>query len=117
MESIEGVTTAQAINYWYNILDSELKDLVRARVLSLPSGNPPTLEFVFLATDSIAVNLAREKAAMPIVDYSKARRERKILCQNCSTSILKTRRTRRLQVQTASGEILFWLWICYSPSG
>ena len=36
-------------------------------MLSLPSSNPPTLEFVFLATDSIAVNLAREKATMPIV--------------------------------------------------
>ena len=65
--STKGVTTAQAINYWYNILDFELKDLVRARVLSLPSGNPPTLEFVFLANDSIGVNLAREKAATPIV--------------------------------------------------
>lgn len=67
VESTEGVTVAQAINYWYNILDSELKKLVRARVLSLPSGNPPTLEFVFLATDSIALNLARERAAMPMI--------------------------------------------------
>ena len=47
MKSTEGVTIAQAINYWYNILDSELKDLVRARVLSLPSGNTPTLELSF----------------------------------------------------------------------
>ena len=68
VESTEGITTPQAIKYWYNILDSELKDLVRARVLTLPSSNPPTLEFVFLATDSIVVNLAREKAAMPIMD-------------------------------------------------
>ena len=67
VECTEGVTPAQAINYWYHILESELKDLVRARVLSLPSNNPPTLEFVFLATDSIAVNLAREKASMPMM--------------------------------------------------
>ena len=42
VESTEGITSAQAINYWYNILDFELKDFVRARVLSLLSGNPPT---------------------------------------------------------------------------
>ena len=36
-------------------------------MLSLSFRNPPTLEFVFLATDSIAVNLAMKKAAMPIV--------------------------------------------------
>ena len=37
-------------------------------MLSLPFGNPPTLEFVFLAINSIDVNLAREKIAMPVVD-------------------------------------------------
>ena len=68
MESTEGVTIAQAMNYWYNILDSELKDLVRARMLRLPSSNPPTMEFVFLAINSIAFNLAREKVAMAFMD-------------------------------------------------
>ena len=39
--------TNQAINYWYNILDFELKNLVSAKVLSLSLSNLPTLEFVF----------------------------------------------------------------------
>ena len=35
--------------------------------MSLLIGNPPTLEYVFLAVDSIGVNLARKKLAMLII--------------------------------------------------
>lgn len=35
--------------------------------MSLPFGNPPTFKFVFLPTYSIRVNLAKEKAAMPMI--------------------------------------------------
>ena len=72
VECTEGVTPTQAIHYWYNILDAELKDLVRARVLSLPITQAPTLEYVFLTTDAISVNLAREKALMPLTKPVKA---------------------------------------------
>ena len=72
VECTEGVTPTQAIHYWYSILDAELKDLVRARVLSLPITQAPTLEYVFLTTDAILVNLAREKALMPMSKPVKA---------------------------------------------
>ena len=36
-------------------------------MLTLLYGSPPILEFVFLATDSIGVNLAKKKATMPIM--------------------------------------------------
>ena len=72
MECTEGITPTQAIHYWYSILDAELKDLVRARVLSLPIAQAPTLQCVFLTTDAISVNLAREKALMPMSKPVKA---------------------------------------------
>ena len=45
---------------------------MRARVLSLPITQAPTLEYVFLTTDAISVNLAREKALMPMSKLVKA---------------------------------------------
>lgn len=41
--------------------------MVRARVLSLPFGNLPNLEYIFLAIDSITISLARGRVAMPSV--------------------------------------------------
>ena len=72
VECTEGVTPTQAIQYWYSILDVELKDLVQARVLSLPITQAPTLEYVFLTTDAISVNLAWKKALMPMNKPVKA---------------------------------------------
>lgn len=64
MEETEGVTLPQAIQHWYGILEPKVKELERARVLSLPLTQTTTLEFVFITTDAIAVNLARERATM-----------------------------------------------------
>jgi hypothetical protein len=40
-----GVTELQAVQYWYNILDKELKTLVRNEALQV--GEPPSLRFIF----------------------------------------------------------------------
>lgn len=72
VESTEGDTPAQSIQYWYSILEAELMDLVRARVLSLPIGELATLEYVFITTEAISINLAREKATMPFSRVAKA---------------------------------------------
>jgi hypothetical protein len=50
------------VQYWYNILDKELKTLVHNEVLRL--GEPPTLRFVFETSERIEINLLEEKAAM-----------------------------------------------------
>jgi hypothetical protein len=48
--------------HWYNILDKELKTLVRIEVLRL--GEPPILRFVFETSELIEINLLEEKVAM-----------------------------------------------------
>jgi hypothetical protein len=60
--AIHGVTEQQAVQHWYNILDKELKTLVRNEALRLD--DPPTLRFVFETSEWIEINLLEEKAAM-----------------------------------------------------
>jgi hypothetical protein len=57
-----GVTEQQAVQYWYSILDKELKTLVRNEALRL--GKPPTLRFIFETLKRIEINLLEEKATM-----------------------------------------------------
>jgi hypothetical protein len=57
-----GVTEQQAVQHWYNILDKELKILVRNEALRM--GEPPSLPFVFETSERIEINLLEEKAAM-----------------------------------------------------
>jgi hypothetical protein len=57
-----GVTEQQAVQHWYNILDKELKTLVRNEALRM--GEPPLLRFVFETSERIEINLLEEKAAM-----------------------------------------------------
>jgi hypothetical protein len=57
-----GVTEQQAVQHWYNILDKELKTLVRNEALRM--GEPPSLRFVFETSERIEINLLEEKAAM-----------------------------------------------------
>jgi hypothetical protein len=56
-----GVTGQQAVQHWYNILDKELKTLVRNEALRM--GEPPLLRFVFETSEWIEINLLEEKAA------------------------------------------------------
>jgi hypothetical protein len=57
-----GITKQQAVQHWYNILDKELKTLVRNEALQI--GEPPSLQFVFETSERIEINLLEEKAAM-----------------------------------------------------
>jgi hypothetical protein len=57
-----GVTEQQTVQYWYSILDKELKTLVRSEALRM--GEPPSLQFVFETSEWIEINLLEEKAAM-----------------------------------------------------
>jgi hypothetical protein len=57
-----GVTEQQVVQHWYNILDKELKTLVRNEELQM--GEPPSLRFVFKTSERIEINLLEEKAAM-----------------------------------------------------
>jgi hypothetical protein len=57
-----GITEPQAVQHWYNILDKELKTLVRNEALRM--GEPPSLRFVFKTSEQIEINLLEEKAAM-----------------------------------------------------
>jgi hypothetical protein len=57
-----GVTEQQVVQHWYNILDKELKTLVRNEALRM--GEPPSLRFVFETSERIEINLFEEKAAM-----------------------------------------------------
>jgi hypothetical protein len=57
-----GVTEPQAVQHWYNILDKELKTLVRIEALRMEE--PPSLRFVFETSERIEINLLEEKATM-----------------------------------------------------
>jgi hypothetical protein len=61
-----GVTEQQAVQHWYNILDKELKTLVRNEVLRL--GVPPILRFIFETLERIEINLLEEKAVMGFLE-------------------------------------------------
>jgi hypothetical protein len=58
----QGVTEQQVVQHWYNILDKELKTLVRNEALRM--GEPPSSRFVFETSEWIEINLLEEKAAM-----------------------------------------------------
>jgi hypothetical protein len=62
ISAIHGITEQQAVQHWYNILDKELKTLVRNEALRL--GEQPTLRFIFETSERIEINLLEEKAAM-----------------------------------------------------
>jgi hypothetical protein len=62
ISTTHGITEQQAVQYWYSILDKELKTLVRNE--ALPLDEPPTLRFVFETSERIEINLFEEKAAM-----------------------------------------------------
>jgi hypothetical protein len=62
ISATHGVIEQHAIQHWYNILDKELKTLVRNEALQL--GVPPTLWFVFETSERIEINLLEEKAAI-----------------------------------------------------
>jgi hypothetical protein len=66
ISATHGVTEQQAVQHWYNILDKELKTLVRNEVLRL--GAPPTLRFIFETSEQIKINLLEEKAAMGFLE-------------------------------------------------
>jgi hypothetical protein len=57
-----GITEQQAVQHWYNILDKELKTLVRNEALQM--GEPPSLRFGFETSEWIEINLLEEKATM-----------------------------------------------------
>jgi hypothetical protein len=64
-----GVTEQQAVQHWYNILDKELKTLVRNEALRM--GEPPLLRFVFETSERIEINLLEEKAAMGFLKHEE----------------------------------------------
>jgi hypothetical protein len=57
------------VQHWYNILDKELKTLVRNEALQLDE--PPTLRFVFETSERIEINLLEEKVAMGFLKREK----------------------------------------------
>jgi hypothetical protein len=69
ISATHGVTKQQAMQHWYNILDKDLKTLVRNEALRL--GEPPTLRFIFETSKRIEINLLEEKAAMGFLKHEK----------------------------------------------
>jgi hypothetical protein len=55
----QGVTEAQAIQFWYGILDKELQ--WRIRDVTLMSDNSPTLAHVFALSKKIKLNMVEER--------------------------------------------------------
>ncbi len=55
----QGVTKAQAVQFWYGILDKELRR--RARDVTLMSDDSPTLAHVFALFEKIEFNMVEEK--------------------------------------------------------
>jgi hypothetical protein len=62
ISATHGVTEQQAMQYWYSIMDKELKTLVRNEALRLDE--PPILRFIFETSERIEINLLEEKATM-----------------------------------------------------
>jgi hypothetical protein len=50
---------AQAVEFWYGILDKELQR--RARNVTLMSDDSPTLAHVFVLSEKIKLNMVEEK--------------------------------------------------------
>lgn len=68
-------------------MDFEFNNFIIIRVLNLPSKNPPSLEYVFFATNSISINFIRKKTTMPIIEkVSKTVKKAKVVLAN--TTIL-----------------------------
>jgi len=55
----QGVTEAQAVQFWYGILDKDLRR--RARDVTLMSDDSPTLAHVFALSKKIELNMVEEK--------------------------------------------------------
>jgi hypothetical protein len=53
------VTEAQAVQFWYGILDKELRR--RARDVTLMSDDSPTLAHVFALSKKIELNMVEER--------------------------------------------------------
>jgi hypothetical protein len=62
------------MQHWYNILDKELKTLVRNEALRL--GEPPILRFVFKTSERIEINQLEEKAAMGFLKHEEKPQEK-----------------------------------------
>jgi hypothetical protein len=62
------------VQHWYNILDKELKTLVRNEALWL--GEPPILRFVFETLERIEINLLKEKVAMGFLKHEEKPQEK-----------------------------------------
>ncbi len=56
----QGVTKAQTVQFWYGILDKELR--LRVRDVTLMSDNSPTLAHVFALSEKIKLNMVEERA-------------------------------------------------------
>jgi len=55
----QGVIEVQAIQFWYGILDKELRQ--RARDVTLMSDDSPTLAHVFTFSEKIELNMVEER--------------------------------------------------------
>jgi hypothetical protein len=62
------------MQHWYNILDKELKTLVRNEALWLEE--PPTLRFVFETLERIEINLLEEKVAIGFLKLEEKPQEK-----------------------------------------
>ncbi len=56
---IQGVTKAQVVQFWYGILDKELRQ--RVRDVTLMSDDSPTLAHVFVLSNKIELNMVEER--------------------------------------------------------
>jgi hypothetical protein len=57
--SYSGVTKAQVVQFWYGILDKELRR--RVHDVTLMSDNSPTLAHVFALSEKIKLNMVEER--------------------------------------------------------
>jgi hypothetical protein len=55
----QAVTEAQAVQFWYGILDKELRR--RLRDVTLMSDDSPTLAHVFVLSEKIELNMVEER--------------------------------------------------------
>jgi hypothetical protein len=55
----QGVTEAQAVQFWYGILDKELRR--RVRNVTFMSDDSPTLAHVFALSEKIELNMVEER--------------------------------------------------------
>lgn len=67
VKSTKRVTFVHAINYEYNILNSNLKNLFRIRLSNLYFDNLPTLKYIYIVTNSIIINLIKKEVSMSMM--------------------------------------------------